>query len=96
MPRRNSLEVLYDMLRLARAGNVRKSQFMYGVSLSYARLQGYLGLLLEIGAVEEKSGYYNLTEKGRKMLHVMEELREVLFDAPPFPHILSRGEPKKH
>ncbi len=78
--RRNSLEIMADMLRLGEAG---KTEIMYSANMSYFQLQKYLSFLLErnlIGKVTlgNPSVTYRVTKKGLKILRSIDAILEAL------------------
>jgi len=78
--RRNSLEIMADMLRLGEAG---KTEIMYSANMSYFQLQKYLNFLLErnlIGKVTlgNPSVTYRVTKKGLKILRSIDAILEAL------------------
>ena len=78
--RRNSLEIMADMLRLGEAG---KTEIVYSANMSYFQLQKYLNFLLErnlIGKVTlgNPSVTYRVTKKGLKILRSIDAILEAL------------------
>lgn len=79
--RRDRLFIMAEILDVAREG-VLKTQVMYRANLSFAQLNEYLSLLLELNllaAVEtpEKT-LYKTTDKGLRYLQSYREIRELL------------------
>jgi predicted transcriptional regulator len=75
---RNRTEIAASILEIARDGS-RKTRIMYLGNLSFDLLQKYLGMLVELGLLETRSGdekTYVATEKGRKFLDDFNELQK--------------------
>jgi predicted transcriptional regulator len=66
---RNRVEIVADILNIVENG-ARKTQIMYKGNLSYKLLTRYLGEVIGAGLVcaGEKTGLYQLTEKGKMFL----------------------------
>ncbi len=78
--RRSSIEVVADMLRLGEAG---KTEIMYSANMSYAQLQKYLKLLLELKLIDKvhlgnPMVTYRITEKGLRLLRSIDSILETL------------------
>ena len=78
--RRSSIEVIADMLRLGEAG---KTEIMYSANMSYAQLQKYLKLLLELKLIDRVMVgnpviTYRITKKGLRLLRSIDSILEVL------------------
>jgi len=75
---RSRTEIAANILEIARDGS-RKTRIMYLGNLSFDLLQKYLGMLVELGLLEMRSGdekTYVATEKGRKFLDDFNELQK--------------------
>ena len=78
--KRSELDVIADILRIKGS----KTAIMYGANLSYAQTQRYLELLHEAGFLQQgptgKNGRraYSPTEKGQKLLKLVEIIEEML------------------
>ncbi len=79
--RRDRLFIMAEMLEIAREGSL-KTQIMYRANLSFAQLNEYLSLLLDLHLLEtvkttEKT-LYKTTDKGLRYLQSYREIRELL------------------
>jgi len=79
--RRDRLFIMAEILEIAREG-VLKTQIMYRANLSFAQLNEYLSLLLDLNLLEavkitEKT-MYKTTDKGLRYLQSYREIRELL------------------
>lgn len=79
--RRDRLFIIAEILEVAREG-VLKTQVMYRANLSFAQLNEYLSLLLDLDLLEvvkapEKT-IYKTTDKGLRYLQSYREIRELL------------------
>jgi len=75
------LFIMAEILEIAREG-VLKTQIMYRANLSFAQLNEYLSLLLDLNLLEavkktEKT-MYKTTDKGLRYLQSYREIRELL------------------
>lgn len=79
--RRDRLHIIAEMLVVTSNGAL-KTQIMYKANLSFAQLNEYLSLLLEIGLLRTvKKGqktFYKTTRKGTKYLESYTEIRDLL------------------
>lgn len=79
--RRDRLHIIAEMLVVTSNGAL-KTQIMYKANLSFAQLNEYLSLLLEIGLLRTvKKGekkFYKTTRKGTKYLESYAEIRDLL------------------
>ena len=70
-----------EILEIARNGCL-KTQIMYRANLSFAQLNEYLEVLLEVGLLretnEDEKRVYNMTRKGSGFLQNHHKLRELL------------------
>ncbi len=77
--RRTKIEVIRDVLEIARkGGEVKKTEIVYGANLNFERASRILKWLIEGGFIESKSDKYKTTEKGEEILREIEKLA-VLF-----------------
>lgn len=87
---RSRLDIIADILSVAKRGKAKKTQIMYGANLSYAVLTKYLTEVIEACLIrfEKKTRCYVLTDKGREFLeryreyskrnkHVVRQLNDV-------------------
>ncbi len=79
--RRDRLLIMAEILDVAREG-VLKTQVMYRANLSFAQLNEYLSLLLDLDLLKtvskSKKTLYKTTERGLRYLQSYGELRELL------------------
>jgi len=79
--RRDRLYIMAEILGVAREGTL-KTQIMYQANLSFAQLNEYLSLLLELNLLEtvvaNGKTIYKTTEKGLRYLESYREIRELL------------------
>lgn len=80
--RRSNIEIIADMLRIGENG-AGKTKIMYSANMSYSQLQKYLGFLMEHGFIDKVEVdnpvvTYQLTEKGSKLLRLINNLIEML------------------
>ena len=71
--KRSESEIIYRILSLANAKDVKKTHLMYKTNLCYNHFIEYMDFLLEKKLLEVKSGnptgnVYYTTEKGNKLL----------------------------
>lgn len=73
--KRSSLEILYEIMRLASQGQ-RKTRIMYGANLSYDMLNKYLDFLRLKGfvALDEESGKFSVTKDGHEFMRDLERV----------------------
>lgn len=83
MVRRSPVEVVADILTEALNG-ASKTRIMYRANLNFLRLNRYFSELLEKGLIVKENDsdgrtvYYKTTEKGKDLLNVLNEAKEVL------------------
>jgi len=74
------LSIIADILDIARRGSF-KTKIMYGASLSFAQLDGYLSFLLDVNLLEAvetaKRTIYKTTDKGLQYLQYYMKIREL-------------------
>lgn len=79
--RRDRLLIMAEILDVAREG-VLKTQVMYRANLSFAQLNEYLSLLLDLDLLKtvnkSKKTLYKTTDRGLRYLQSYGELRELL------------------
>lgn len=80
--RRSDIEIIAEMLKIGGEG-AGKTEIMYGVNMSYRQLQKYLGYLITEGFIDafkigDPAVYYRVTEKGQKLLNLLDNLKEIL------------------
>jgi predicted transcriptional regulator len=81
--RRDSIEIVADILRLLRLGYASKVEIIHTSHISGEQAYKYLEQLISVGALEnaeEKMGLpsYRITKKGLALLSKIESLREML------------------
>jgi len=85
MPRRSRLSVLYLVLGLVlKNPGIKATHLMYKANISYAQLQVYTKLLIKWGLIQvrkkEKTISYKITEKGKKVFKLLEDMEKVLYN----------------
>ena len=79
--RRDRMYIIAEILNVAKDGAL-KTQIMYKANLSFAQLNEYLSLLIEIKLLKatskNKRTNYKTTPKGVKYLQSYEEIRNLL------------------
>jgi predicted transcriptional regulator len=79
--RRDRLFIMAEILEIAREG-VLKTQIMYRANLSFAQLNEYLSLLMDLNLLEavkiSEKNMYKTTDKGLRYLQSYREIRELL------------------
>ena len=74
--RRNSLEIVAEILRIAERG-ARKTRVVYGANINFKLLEKYLDLLNKAGLIEQEScekGVIQTSIKGEQFLEQYETL----------------------
>jgi len=68
------------MILQAAINGATKTRIMYGAYLSYAQVKEYLSFLIEKELIryEEGSAIYKLTQKGVQLLHVYEDISDMI------------------
>ncbi|RJS84099.1 transcriptional regulator [Candidatus Bathyarchaeota archaeon] len=77
--RRSNLEIIAEILRIARRG-ARKTQIVYGANLNFKMLKEYLKKLEEAGLItisEESAEIIRTTSKGFRFLQQFYGLKEI-------------------
>jgi predicted transcriptional regulator len=77
MMRRSREEIIADILEAVDNDINRISSIMRNVNLSASLAKKYLKALTDNGLIVEINGEYKLTEKGRRLLESMRNIREV-------------------
>lgn len=75
--RRTSLEIVADILEVIQGGTGSKSSIMRNANLSEALTEKYITMLLGKNLICYKDGSYRLTERGRKILENLREVRRL-------------------
>ena len=79
--RRDRLRIMAEILEVTTEG-VLKTQVMYKANLSFAQLNEYLKLLLDLKLIDtynsNEKTYYKTTPKGLRYLQGYREIRELL------------------
>jgi len=83
MTRRSRLSVIYLILSyIFKYPGIKATHLTYKANISYAQLQSYTKLLDSLGLIEiqkkEKITSFKITEKGKKVLRILEDLEKVL------------------
>ena len=68
------------MILQAVINGATKTRIMYSAYLSYAQVKEYLSFMIEKDLIryEEGSGVYKLTQKGVQLLHVYEDIGDMI------------------
>jgi len=76
--RRSNLEIIAEILRIARRG-ARKTRIVYGANLNFKMLREYLKKLEEAGliTVSQEGGLIKTTKKGHDFLQHFYGLKEL-------------------
>ena len=93
--RRSRIDLMGEILRLLRLGEVGKTEVMYTVRLSHYQTQNYLRRFIELGLIHQliadgEIPGFRITPKGLDVLGKLEQLQEMLqeeeipqiFDSP--------------
>jgi len=85
MTRRSRLSVIYLILSyIFKYPGIKATHLTYKANISYAQLQSYTKLLDSLGLIEiqkkEKITSFKITEKGKKVLKILEDLEKVLYE----------------
>ena len=93
--RRSRIDLMGEILRLLRLGEVGKTEVMYTLRLSHYQTQNYLRRFIELGLIYQSTTdvqipRYRITPKGLSLLGKLEQLQEMLqekeipqiFDSP--------------
>ncbi len=81
--RRNSIEIIADILRLLRLGTTGKTEITSTTKMSHEQTSNYLNWLVELKLLEEADKdigvpSYRITQKGLNLLSGIENVREML------------------
>ncbi len=82
--RRSSLEIIANILRIARKG-ARKTRIVYGANLNFKMLGEYLVELESKGLVtcsQNNGGLVTTTEKGKEVLRQFQEFLRLYQEGP--------------
>ena len=84
MKYRNRTVITAQILEIAASGPVTKTVIMYKAFLSYIQLKEYLSTLMENGLIKHipANDKYITTEKGLKVLKMMDELSRLTNSKP--------------
>ena len=81
--RRDATRVIYDILTLGARG-ASKTQITFRANLSHKLVEKYTVFLVKKGLLEIESDFegarYCLTEKGRRLFHLLQEVERELSD----------------
>jgi len=81
MIKRSKWEITYAILKALQNGETSKTRIMYKAYLDWRNFTKYIEFLMDKGIVVEKDGgKLEMTEKGEKVLKIMEELVELIKD----------------
>ncbi|MDH5441531.1 MAG: winged helix-turn-helix domain-containing protein [Candidatus Bathyarchaeota archaeon] len=72
--RRGRLEILGEILSICRKG-VNKTRIVYGANSNFKLMSEYLKFLLERGMVTERNRIWRTTDRGRKFLNHLHDLK---------------------
>ena len=77
MKRRNNVDIMADILRVAKSG-AKKTWIVYRANLNFKIVKDYLSELIEKGllAVHKRSNLYRTTERGLEFLEQYDSFRE--------------------
>ena len=89
MKRRNNVDIMADILRVARGG-AKKTWIVYRANLNFKIVKEYLSELKEHGLLEEVTGstLFRTTEKGLEFLDQYESFRQFHMDTADRPHLM--------
>ena len=71
--RRSKLDIVRELLENVNRGYTSKSSLLKNLGLSVASLNSYITYAREKGLLEETERGYELTEKGKKVLEMLDE-----------------------
>jgi predicted transcriptional regulator len=78
--KRNHHQLIVDMIRLCSNGEVKKTDIMYGMKMSYSQLERYLKLCVGSGLLKWTGLSFFATEKGLEFVAQMEQANALLRD----------------
>jgi predicted transcriptional regulator len=90
MKYRSRLEIIASMLQVASSGDASRTTIMYKSFISHAQLKEFLSFLMQKGLIleyhkgggkshrEERTLLYKTTEKGIYLLHLYNEMNDLL------------------
>jgi predicted transcriptional regulator len=67
MKKRESMQIIYDILKTVRDGKSKKTHIMYKANLSPQMLEDYLRQLIDKELLKKEEGY-SITDKGCKYI----------------------------
>ncbi|ADC65839.1 conserved hypothetical protein [Ferroglobus placidus DSM 10642] len=81
MIKRSKWEITYAILKSIQNGEKSKTRIMYEAYLDWRNFSRYIKFLIDKNLVVEKNGgKLEITQKGEKILKIMEELIELIKD----------------
>ena len=75
--RRSKLEIMVDILSVARKG-AKKTAIVYTANLNFKRLDRYIPYLEDRGLIEKLDSQYTTTEKGEEFLREYQMMKDIL------------------
>jgi len=75
--RRNDLEILRDILRVART-SARKSRIVYRANLNFKIVRPYLDRLMKKGLLDQDGAVYTTTLEGQRWIRMYQELETLV------------------
>jgi len=78
MKRRNNMEIMAEILRIARKG-AKKTHLVYGANINFKLLGEYLNQLEGAGLIAnnvERDGLIRTTERGKEYLNYYQNLKQ--------------------
>ena len=76
--KRGRVDVIADLLEIAKLVSCRKTRLMYRGNLSHRQLKVYLNILTGLNLLEMNGDKYLTTEKGREYLKAYRKLRMII------------------
>jgi len=74
--RRNEIEIIYAILQGCKEGN-KKTRLMYLAELNYPVFIKYIYKMEKMGLVRQEGEKYVITEKGKKVLELLDKYKEI-------------------
>ncbi len=71
--RRSRIDIIIDILEVANEA-IHKTSIVYKANLNFTLVDKYLDILQKYGLIENRSGKYTATEKGKIFLEKAKEL----------------------
>jgi len=81
MRRRNNVEIMAEILRIARKG-AKKTRLVYGANINFKLLHEYLDELEKAGLIMKNNGTIKTTEKGDQFLNYTNGFKQFGLFAP--------------